>query len=93
MSSVSARIGPDGRTGTISFVGAAPGRGPCTADYAVDQLSSHTAIAISVRETRSAQGNCAAVGYERHVNIELASPLGNRVLVDAATKGAASVAP
>ena len=93
MASVSAELGPDGRTGTVYFVGAASGRGPCTADYTVDQLSSNVAIAVSVRETRHAEGNCVSVGYGRHATIVLASPLGHRVLVDAATKGPVSVAP
>jgi hypothetical protein len=93
MSSVGARLDPDGRTATIRFVGAAPGRGPCTADYTVDQLPSNTAIAIRVRETRREEGNCIAVGYSRHANIVLASPLGNRVLVDATTKGPVGIAP
>jgi hypothetical protein len=91
--SVGARLGPDGRTATITFGGAAPGRGPCTADYTVDQLASDTAVAIRVRETRSRGGTCAAVGYTRQVDIVLASPLGGRVLVDATTKAAVAIAP
>jgi len=92
-----ARLGPNGRTATITFVGAAPGRGPCTSDYTVDQLASDTAVAIRVRETSSRGGSrgggCSLVGYARHVDIVLASPLGGRVLVDATTKAAVATAP
>ena len=83
-----------GRTLDISFIGAAAGDGPCTADYAADALESKTAVAISVRETRSGDGTavaCTDVGYQRHVRIQLRVPLRNRVLVDAATKGPVAV--
>ncbi len=83
-----------GRTLDISFVGAAAGNGPCTADYAVDALESKTAVAISVRETRSGDGTevaCTAMGYQRHLRIRLTVPLRNRVLVDATTKGPVAV--
>jgi hypothetical protein len=91
--SVGARLGPDGRTATIMFTGAAPGSGRCTADYTVDQLASDTAVAIRVRETRSSSGLCSSLGYGRQQNLVLASPLGGRVLVDAATKGPVAIAP
>jgi hypothetical protein len=92
MGSVSARLRPDGRHATIMFVGWAAGSGPCTADYTVDQLSSNTAVAIGVRETAARDGVCAAIGYSRQLEIVLGSPLGNRVLVDAATKGPVPIA-
>jgi hypothetical protein len=90
--SAGARLGTNGRTVTITFVGAAPGRGPCTADYTVDQLASETAVAIRVRETNNRRGTCRLVGYARHVAIVLASPLGGRVLVDATTKAPVAIA-
>jgi hypothetical protein len=83
-----------GRTLDISFIGAAAGTGPCTADYAVDALESKTAVAVSVRETRSGDATeiaCTDVGYQRHLRVRLAAPLRNRVLVDAATKGPVAV--
>jgi hypothetical protein len=91
--SAGAQLGPNGRTVTITFVGAAPGRGPCTSDYTVDQLASDTAVAIRVRETSSRGGTCSLVGYSRHVDIVVASPLGGRVLVDAKTKAPVAIAP
>ena len=94
-SSVSPGVGAStttGRTLDISFIGAAAGNGPCTADYAADALESKTAVAISVRATRTRSGDgtevaCTAVGYLRHLRVRLTVPLRNRVLVDAATKG------
>jgi hypothetical protein len=83
-----------GRTLDISFVGAAAGAGPCTADYALDARESKTAVAVSIRQTRYGDGTevvCAAVGYQRHVRLRLTAPLRNRVLVDAATKGPVAV--
>ncbi len=63
--SIGARPGPNGRTATIIFEGAASGNGPCTAAYTVDQVASNTAVAIRVRETRNGDGTrsaCADVG-------------------------------
>jgi hypothetical protein len=92
-SNVAAQLARSGRVVTISFVGASAGSGPCTADYAVDQLASRTAVAVSVRETRRETGACTDVGYVRHQRITLTSPLGNRVLVDARSKGPVATAP
>jgi hypothetical protein len=97
-SSVGARLDPDGRTATIMFTGAAPGHGPCTADYIVDQLASHTAVAVRVRETprsdgASSEAVCPSVGYARGQDIVLGSALGDRVLVDATTNGPVAIAP
>jgi len=85
-----------GRTLEISFIGAAAGNGPCTAEYTADVLESRTAVAIAVRETRTGSGNgmavaCTDVGYQRHLRIRLTLPLRNRVLVDSATKGPIAV--
>ena len=98
--SVGAELAPDGRTATIMFVGAAPGHGPCTANYTIDQLASSTAVAIKVREIAdtSVDGStpgvsCTLVGHSRRVVIRLASPLGRRVLVDASTTGPVATAP
>lgn len=91
-----AQLAPDGRTLNLSFGGAAEGTGPCTADYTVDQTESATAVAIDVRETRAGNGQevaCNLVAYPRHASIVLDAPLGNRVLISGATKGAISTAP
>jgi hypothetical protein len=93
--SVGARLAADGRTATITFTGTPPGDGPCTADYTVDQLASRTAVAVRVRETRRSGGSgviCPLVGSTRQENIVLHAPLGNRVLVDATTKGPVVIA-
>jgi hypothetical protein len=93
--SVGARVADDGRTATISFVGAEEGTGPCSAEYTVDQLASDTAIAVIVREIRHqdppAGVGCTDVGYSRHVKITFEKPLGNRVLVDAKSKGPVTI--
>ena len=102
-SSVGARLAPDGRHLTVSFVGAAAGSGPCTVDYAADQLASVTAVAIRVREIRHGTATtpatvgrttlgptsytCPDVGYLRRVTILLDAQLGDRVLIDATTHG------
>ena len=94
--SVGARLAADGRTATITFVGTATGDGPCTADYDVDQLASKTAVSVRVREVRETRRSgviCTAVGYSRQETIVLDTPLGNRVLVDASTKGPVAIAP
>ncbi len=97
MASVGAHLAPDGRTATITFVGAKPGPGPCGADYTVFQIESDNAVALYVRETRhdtAAPGVvCSDVGYLRREVIEFGSPLGNRVLVDAKTNAAIEVSP
>jgi len=83
---MSATISADGRTLTVSFVGSQAGTGPCTADYAASAAESVHAVAIVINEVRSANsggGSCAAVGYVRRAAVQLRSPLGERVVVDA----------
>ncbi len=89
-----ARLGRDGRTVTISFVGAAPGPGPCSADYAADQAASRTAVAVRVKMIRQNNGTvaCSAVGYQRHITVTIHAPLGRRVLIDATTRGPVTTA-
>jgi hypothetical protein len=90
---VGARVSANGRSAVITFAGARAGKGPCTADYTVDQLASSTAVAVRVRETRQARGGpCLAIGYPRSERVEFASPLGNRVLVDASTRAPVATA-
>lgn len=94
-STLDARLGADGRTATITFIGSRPGTGPCTASYTVDQLASATAIAIRVRATRNEIGGqpCIALGYPRRAVVRLTSPLGRRVLIDATSTGPVATAP
>jgi len=88
-----AYLGADGRTLTVRFTGAAPGRGACTASYSAQIASSATAVAVAVREHPHASGNaiCAAVGYPPKVTIKLPASLGARVVVDAASRTAVAV--
>jgi hypothetical protein len=89
-----ARLGRDGRTLTVQFVGAPSGTGPCSASYSATQVASRAAVAVAVKE--HAHGGtvaCAAVGYPRRVTVALAAPLGGRVLVDAASGVAVAVLP
>jgi hypothetical protein len=95
---------PFGATGTdtsteltISFSGAPPGTGPCGAEYTADAVGSETAVAVTIRElpaspsTTDGRVACSSVGYARQLTISLASPLGARVLVAAATGAAVPV--
>ena len=79
------RVSSDGRQLTYAFTGAAPGRGPCEAEYAPVVEESPTAVAIGAR-TYLAKGDPAACGpltHRRTVSIQLDQPLGDRVAVTA----------
>jgi hypothetical protein len=89
-----ALLGPDGRSLTVEFTGAAAGTGPCTADYTLEVATSATAVAVSVQEHAHNTGSgvaCPAIGYPRHVTTVLSVPLGARVVVDASTTSAVAV--
>jgi len=87
-------LGRGGRTLTVRFTGAASGTGSCTASYSVTQAASGTAVAVAVKEhAHGGSVTCAAVGYTRQVTVALAAPLGDRVLVDAASGAAVTVLP
>ena len=84
-------ISGDGSRVTLSFVGAAPGTGPCQAEYTADVSESATAVSISRRGSCPHRGNsggndqqesCDLVGYTRTVTVTLHTPLGNRVVID-----------
>ncbi|MGH9067370.1 MAG: hypothetical protein ACRD0J_07765 [Acidimicrobiales bacterium] len=93
----SAQLSHDGRTLTVGFTGAAPGTGPCTANYTLEVGTSRAAVVIGVHKIHHSGGNstsgvfCSAVGYSRHATTVLSKPLGPRVLVDAATNTAVEV--
>ncbi len=82
-----ATVSPDGRVITYTFVGAAPPDQPCGADYTGVVAESNHAVAVAVQSSPGrvvGGGNaCPAIGYLRTVTIQLAGPLGGRVLVDA----------
>jgi hypothetical protein len=86
LSVTSATTAADGHRLTISFLGAAPGSGPCSADYAADVEQSATAVLVSVRTlpapSPSSAAVCATMAYERRLTVTLRSPLGDRVLID-----------
>jgi hypothetical protein len=82
-----AQPGRSGRVLTLTVLGAQAGTGPCQATYSVRQQSSAHAVALYVvaKEHGSGQGGCSSAGYRVTLPVTLAAPLGNRVLVDAAT--------
>ena len=79
-----ATISGDGTKVTVMFIGAAPGTGPCEAEYAMDVRQSRTAVSVSARALpgRYSQAMCNADGHLRTLTVTLQPPLGNRVLVD-----------
>jgi len=81
-----ATVSPSGRQLTFSFVGGPPD-GPCAEDYTGVVAESPHAVAVAVQSNPGrVQGGpvaCDLVGHMRSVTVQLASPLGGRVLVDA----------
>lgn len=81
----SATLSSDGQTLTVSFVGAAEGQGPCTADYAAVLEERANIVGLSVKQVRRGMGqveSCPAGGFKRTVTATLTTPLGSRVLAD-----------
>lgn len=81
---LTANVGADDKTLTVTFTGAAAGTGPCTADYTIDSDTSATAVAIAIQEHRHGTGTevfCTTVGYSRTAAVTLDEPLAARVLV------------
>lgn len=96
---MSAEVSSSRHTITAHFAGSAAGSGPCTANYALEIATSATAIAVEVIQVAPAAGSagsassastmnvaCTAVGYPREATAQLSGPVGNRVVVDAATR-------
>lgn len=81
-----ASVSPSGRQLTFGFVGGPPD-GPCAEDYTGVVAESSHAVAVAVQSNpgRPQAGPiaCDLVGHMRSVTVQLASPLGGRVLVDA----------
>ena len=69
---------------TVSFVGAPAGADqPCGADYTAEAVESHLAVVVIVIENRNPfPGACAAVGAVRTAVVNLASPLGDRAVLE-----------
>ena len=82
----SATVSRDGRGLTVSFIGApGPGSQACGADYTAEAVESAAAVVVIVYEHphESLMGEaCTAVGPERTADVTLASPLGNRTVLD-----------
>ncbi|HST49677.1 hypothetical protein [Jatrophihabitans sp.] len=91
--SLGAALQPDGRTVSYDFTGGPDNPGPCGAQYAASAKESATAVVIEVRQVGKQQAEpqpegdvvvaCEAMGYRRTVTVQLAAPLGGRVLLTA----------
>lgn len=80
-----AKISPDGKQVSLTFVGALPGTGPCEVEYFAETSDSTTAVLMSVRtrpsQVPSSGAGCFAVGHPRTLDVTLPSPIGNRVIL------------
>jgi hypothetical protein len=78
-------LSADGLTLTFGFAGAVA-TGPCGSDYRGVVAESRTAVAVALQETPHSAPNakvgCGAIAQIRHVDVSLASPLGDRVVLD-----------
>jgi hypothetical protein len=83
----SASISPDGRTLTVEFTGAGgPASEPCGADYEAKAVESEFAVTVIVVEHRyEGSQMCAAMGFERRVEVALRDELGDRPVLDLST--------
>lgn len=83
----SAAASPDERQITVAFVGGHAGSQPCDVNYSASVVTSAHAVAISVIPHPVATGPsvaCTAIGYERHLPVDLGQPLGGRMLINGA---------
>jgi len=80
----SARGKADARELTVSFIGAPGGAGqPCGADYTAEAVESDLAVVVIVIEHRNPiPAACTAVGADRAAVVTLASPLGDRAVLE-----------
>jgi len=69
---------------TVAFVGAPfPGDQPCGEDYATEAVESDLAVVVLVfRHPHLTLGGCSAVGARRTATVKLASPLGERAVLE-----------
>lgn len=69
---------------TVRFVGVPlPGNQPCGADYTTEPVESSVAVVVIVTaHPNGAAGACDAVGGYRTASVALASPLGQRTLLE-----------
>jgi hypothetical protein len=90
LSFMTAKSTSDGRTVTIDFTGAQFGADkPCGKDYTLESVTSAHAVVIIVRTVDynglGGFGVCNAMGSPRTASVQLAEPLGNRVLLEGTT--------
>jgi hypothetical protein len=80
----SATASPDGRSLTAAFTGAPEsGDQPCGADYDGEAVESSTAVVVIVTQRPHLHfGACPAIGGRRTVEVGLASPLGDRAVLE-----------
>lgn len=78
-----AAVSPDGRTITLTFVGAPDQPGPCGEDYTVESVQRVGVVALAlVRHPRPEPGvMCTAIGASRTASVTLDAPLGSRALI------------
>ena len=85
----SASLSADGRSVTFSFYGSPPGPPPCGADYTAELAESRTAVVVTPRtiepkgQASPSEVACPAIAAKRTVTVQLAAPLGARVLLTA----------
>ena len=83
-----ASVSGDARLVTLTFTGAPDNPGPCGADYTAAVAESGSAVAVAVLANPHAAPDapiaCAAIAAERSVTVNLAAPLGGRVVLNAA---------
>lgn len=79
------KVSRDGLKLTWAFPGAPPGRGPCEAEYQPVFQESATAVAVGAQKylARAGEEACPPATTTRTVSIQLARPLGDRVVVTA----------
>ena len=80
----SATLAPNHRTLTVRFAGAPEGTGPCEATYSLDLGVSRTAVAVVVHVATYDRGDAGFLlpASFNQSTTTLATPLGNRVVVD-----------
>ena len=82
-----ASLSGDARVMTFTFTGAPGNPGPCGADYTAAVAESASAVAVAVlanpHSAPDAPIACAAIAAVRSVTVNLVSPLGGRVVVNA----------
>jgi hypothetical protein len=92
----SATVSASGRTVTLSFIGGPAGREPCDYSYRASAVADSRAVAFTITTIAVSvpPGEaCPALGLIRTAVLQLARPLGARVLVSATDGGAVPVTP